>query len=366
MRQRVGGGGGGSARFFILHLRRAPFFYPPTHPTFRSHFDIAAPAAAAAAWEALLIALFVHAVVVSPLQLFYAEADDDEGETRRCFSAGACGSAVLQSCAAWALVAIALGVSFKYSATVHLPIRTFTLPASALIPAAPALLVAPATCAAAARAPGTLCPAPGAGAASELEVGVTFVVFLGAAFTWCGWLLFAAWAGVGFVALPIALIQAFLFRPRPLTALRAAAARRQLNARVSELLRLGESMEGALGAALGATRARREASAVLKRHKTDVARLRLLVQAAETDVEAWQMADPAAWARTYNPLYPYLSLLGGILAAVFSCAWILHITIFSCVTARQCASAGFSYLRPLPRPPSPLLQCCRAPPRTHF
>jgi LMBR1 domain-containing protein 1 len=289
------------------------------------------PSTTAAAWDALLIALFTHAVFLSPLQLFYYESSDDEDAAGgRCFSPGACGSAVVHSCAAWALAAISLGLGYTYMGTAFIQVRTFSLPASALVPSAPGLLISPATCAAQPRAPGALCPAGGdvLGLAAELPVDVTFVVFLGAAFSFFGWVLFSVWLGVGLVALPLGLVQTFLFRPRPLTAQKARGARRAVNARASELLLLGESMEATLSEGLSATRSRGEARAVLRAHKADVTRLRLLVQAAEAELEAWQLGDPVEWRRSYNPLWPFAALAAGVLAAAFSLALILHLCVF--------------------------------------
>lgn len=331
-------------------------------------FDLATePSATAGAWQAILIALFAHVVVIAPLQLFYYEAQDDEDSSRP-FSPAACGSALLSSCGAWALTAIGLGVGYHYMATAYVPLHAFSIPASALVPASPALAIAPATCAFGPPAPGVLCPAGGAGAPAELPVPVSFIVFLGAIFTFVGWLFFACWLGAGLVALPISLIQAFLFRPRPLTAARAAAVRRALNAKASELLLLGEAMEAAFSGGLGATRSRGEARGVLRAHRGDVARLRLLVQAAEGELEAWQLSDPAEWRRSYNPLKPFAALACGIVAAAFSAAWFFHICVFMLPrpSAHPFLGSLLRQLAPLPLAPTVTLMAlnvylCKAP-----
>ena len=276
------------------------------------------------AWEGISLALFVHLVVLLPLQLLYIEGDQEEAAVAvavasndRFFSPAACASAFLQCCVIWACVGLAVGLSFHLGGSAYVPFRSIFLAPPSFMQGSPELGSGASPCSS-----GACADSP-----QTLVVAVTLTIYMGALLCFVGWACFAAWVGVGLIALPVKLVQAFVHRPRPLTRGRAEAARRALCQKARELLAVGESMEASLLTGVEGARSRAEARGARLAHKKDVAQLRLLVEAAEEDLERWQMADPVAWARVYNPLFPFAALLGGLIAAAFSAGWLLHICI---------------------------------------
>ncbi len=185
--------------------------------------------------------------------------------------------------------------------------------------------------------PGTLCPCGGGGPNGlcdwkdgTLTMSVTFVIYLAALLCFVGWFLFAIYVGIGFIALPLDCFNAFIHRPKLLSASDARNQKKALCTRTAELLKVGEDMTQRIMIEseniLGASRSQKRKSA--KWRQGELNRLAALVDQLERDLDAFQMSDPANYRKHYNPLVPYAKLAAGILSVAISVTWLLHIIVF--------------------------------------
>ena len=181
---------------------------------------------------------------------------------------------------------------------------------------------------------GRLCDAVGGRLPSSTwSARVTFPTYLMALLSTLGWVLFLAFAGVGFVALPAGALGAFAGRPRS-TIPRSGYAKRAAG--------LGSRAAALRVAALAlrtAGRSRNAASggdgespkSLSKGAASAVRRIERELLILEDDSEALESVHPRgedaalAWAATVAG--HWLLLLQGVLAAAVSAAWIAHLAV---------------------------------------
>jgi len=165
----------------------------------------------------------------------------------------------------------------------------------------------------------------------DIIVPVNIPTFFAGFMSFSGWFFFALFGGIGLAALPLDLILAWVHRPRHLDPSEFADAQRLIRDRVDELVTIGEGIKlerddrrnhnnaNSRGLLSGLSKeARNERNTFLEFKKA----VFLL------DEDAEELKACAANYEGYNPLMPWLSLFGGILAFVISIAWIVHISIF--------------------------------------
>jgi LMBR1 domain-containing protein 1 len=147
-----------------------------------------------------------------------------------------------------------------------------------------------------------------------------------------GWFFFALFGGIGLAALPLHGILTFVRRPRKMTPEEMEDAKISLQDRVNEMVDIGEQLKreredksksennkGGVLATLFPTLFQKR-SGTLREFKAAV---HLLEQDVE-DFTAYQTSN-----EKYNPLYPYLALLMGIISSIFSGCWILHTVLYT-------------------------------------
>ena len=292
-------------------------------------------------WEVAYCIIAALVVVVLPFFIFYYESDDEGMEARE-RSEGSCLTALMlraEGCRrsfltalAYTAVCVAIGaVGFfvlqYYIAFTQIPYRLFTVntATAAFGPVSAVLDVV--NCAG-----GSLCPcglvqgcAP---SPAVLRMDVSLVIFLAAVLCFAGWFLFSIYVGIGFVALPMDCIGAFVHRPKVLTVSEARTQRRVLMKRAEELLKIGDEMAARLVDAQDGARNKRERRGAQRVHRAEVNRFKLLVDLLEKDLEEFQLGDPQNYRQHYNPLVPYMKLAAGLVGVLLSVVWVLHIIIF--------------------------------------
>lgn len=165
----------------------------------------------------------------------------------------------------------------------------------------------------------------------DITIPVSIPTFFAAGMAFLGWSFFAVFGGIGLAALPLDLILAFVHRPKRMDPAEFADAQLSIRQRVNELVDIGQafklerderasSASGSRGGwARGLTQQGRKERAEFNEFKKAVFLL-------EADVEEF-LASSAKYDK-YNPLIPWFSLLGGIVAVILSVAWVAHIIIY--------------------------------------
>lgn len=183
---------------------------------------------------------------------------------------------------------------------------------------------------------GRLCDAIGGRLpASTWSARVTFPTYAAALLSTAGWVLFLAFAGVGFVSLPADALRAFAGRPR------ATIPRSEYAKRAAVLGSRASAMRAAALALRSAARSRKNAasgdggggpkSSLSKGAASASRRIERELLILEDDSEALESVHPRgedaalAWAAT---VAGHWALLGqGVLAAAASAAWVAHLAV---------------------------------------
>jgi LMBR1 domain-containing protein 1 len=156
---------------------------------------------------------------------------------------------------------------------------------------------------------------------------VDFLDYATRLFSWLGWFLFVLWGGIGLVSLPVDYVLAYIYRPIPLDARELADLRLSVQRRTAELLDLGRQLQGERaaykeGPKLGWLARRRHEAA----DQVRVNKLSQMAMILEGDVEELEICSGNA--KDYEPLLYVLYLFMGIIAAIHSLLWFLHIAIY--------------------------------------
>ena len=170
-----------------------------------------------------------------------------------------------------------------------------------------------------------------AGSSTEhLIFGVNFLDYLAAFFSWVGWFLFAFWGGIGLACLPIDLVLAYVYRPVPMDAREIAEYRLQIQKRTAELIEVGTSLVAERGAFIDGAKQGWWASR--KQNAKDQIRVNKFAQMVyilESEVEELDIISGRNQA--YEPLMYVFYLVMGVVAAVHSLLWVLHIVLYMLV-----------------------------------
>lgn len=160
--------------------------------------------------------------------------------------------------------------------------------------------------------------------------GVNFLDYLAAFFSWVGWFLFVLWGGIGLACLPIDLILAYVYRPVPMDAREIAEYKLQIQKRVAELIDVGGQLQGERSSFLDGAKqgwwATRKQNA---RDQVKVNKFAQMVFILETEVEELEIISGRA--KDYEPLVYVGYLLLGVVAAVHSLLWVVHIIVYMLV-----------------------------------
>lgn len=172
-------------------------------------------------------------------------------------------------------------------------------------------------------AAGYACDATGGGVPSETwSVRTTFPVYVVALTSIASWLLFMVFAGVGMMAIPIDAIKSFAFRPTKVIAKSeyikvATQIAEHTRAVVAEAREVQKEERGT-----GKTRKTRKALAKIN------AKLALLEEDELTLQRMYPQGEDRDVSWTITVLGYYLHLATGVVCAVLSLMWMLHIVLY--------------------------------------
>lgn len=294
-------------------------------------------------WEIAYGIIAALVVVVFPFFIFYYE-NDDEGMEAKEKSEGSCLTAMmlhLQGCKrnfctalGYTTVIVVLGaigffVLQYYIAFTQIPYRAYQVNTgtSAFAPVDAVF----STGGVIGNGNSTVSPCGLASCGTTLAVlqmDVSLIIFLAAVLSFVGWFLFSIYVGIGFIAMPMDLINAYIHRPKMLGYAEARTQRKVLMKRSEELIKIGEEMANRLIEAQDNARTKRDRKGAQKVHKTETNRFKLLVDLLEKDLEEFQLGDPKNYREHYNPLVPYMKLVAGFFSIVLTAVWLIHIIIF--------------------------------------
>jgi LMBR1 domain-containing protein 1 len=163
---------------------------------------------------------------------------------------------------------------------------------------------------------------------SSLSINVTLVIYIAALMSFVGWFIFSIYVGIGFVALPIDCINAFKYRPKPLSQSELLKQRKALRDRASELIKMCQDMGSKFIQFNEEVHSKKERRKAGKVNSTELNRFRVLVDLLEADLEKYQMSDPQYYRKYYNPFVPYFKFLFGIISIILTVCWLLQIILF--------------------------------------
>jgi len=269
-------------------------------------------------YQAVYMIIAIMILGVLPYLIFYYEAENPEGRNYQCWTAVKYEAlTVLISLTVVVIMWVFLG-----KADVPLTEYVFNSTESERSSAAAhGLLSADDSCASP-----DACGLPAdlrAGLPLVLRVSVTPVVYLMAMISFVGWFFFVLFGGIGLAAMPMDLLVGFTKRPQPIDVQEYAKQKLLLNERAQKLLQIASSLGEDAG------RARDRKTQKLYRQ------FKQAVYFLEKD---WQKVQVAYKERGGNPLKHFGFLLLGVISAILSLCWLIHIVLY--IFIRQPAPAS--------------------------
>lgn len=149
------------------------------------------------------------------------------------------------------------------------------------------------------------------------EIPVSFPLYVVAFMAFLGWFFFTLFAGVGFIALPLDLINEFRTRPEPMTAKTYFEERALLGGRTKTLLEIANK--------LSLEMEKRHTGSKKRQETRDMRNLEKHYFYLKKD---FQILTIAYKLRGGNPLEYAAKLFGGIIFAGISISWWIHVAIF--------------------------------------
>jgi LMBR1 domain-containing protein 1 len=267
-------------------------------------------------WYTVYMAMFVMMVAIVPFTLFYYEQDHDMSVWGKTVSSSWWIGGTIT------VLSLILGLCYGFLGFVDFPVTTLT---SGLAPLSSAALTTAHKCLApdafsdGGTNAGYACDADGGVPSETWSVRTTFPIYVIAVGSVLSWVIFIVFGGVGVSAVPIDLIKAFLDRPKKTIA-------------KSEYIRIaGKIAEATRAVVADAREVQREERGSGKTRKTRraLAEINKRLSQLEGDEAILQKMYPQGEDRdvswTVTVMSYYASLVGGVVCAVVSLLWMLHI-----------------------------------------
>lgn len=245
-------------------------------------------------WQILYILVAVMCIGVVPFLMFYYEAWDPEGKDWQLWTA------VKYEACTIVVVAATLGLMWLFLGYADVPIDDLSYNATSLLPASASASCYSSYCATASKA-------------SSLRVSVTIPVYIVALVAFLGWFLFVLFAGVGLVALPMDLLTEYATRPQPIDLEEYAKQRMLLNERSRQLMEVASKLGP---------------DAHRKRDRRSVRKFNQFRQAVYFLEHDWEKVRTAYKERGGNPLRWMCQAVVGVLSAILSITWALHLVLY--------------------------------------
>lgn len=272
-------------------------------------------------WTIAFATLAVFLVVIIPAAMFYHEADGDVaitgGGNGKSQSKKVRRHVLCNMMVTLIFLAGGLGISYPFLAKAAVPVREYACPESHWLDASTVLT--------AAQIGAQVC-ASAADAHINFKVGLQ--VYMIAFMCFIGWFFFVTFGGIGLSALPIDLILEFVDRPKSIDKDTYNQDRREIGRLSGELLSAAEDLQrrdSELAAETG-WRARRRKRAL----QADYNKWKIEVTFLQEDFEKLQISHHE---KGESILVSAMKLVVGILFAILSILWILHMILY--VIVRQ-------------------------------
>jgi len=265
-------------------------------------------------WLFMYIAVAVMCIIVVPFMIFYYEAWDPEARNWQVWTAFKYETVTI------IVVGTTLVLMWAFLGYAEVPYDLYVVNGTyseteLLLPAD-----APTRCGSA------LCDKTAQ--EESLRISVTLAVYIVALVAFLGWFLFTIFVGVGLVALPMDMLRDYATRPEPLNLEEYAKQRMLLNERATQLQQVA--------AKLGPDAHR-------KRDRRGVQKFNQFKQAVFFLERDWNRVKTAYKERGGNPLQWMCQGLGGVLGAVVSLTWYVHILLYVFLSPppTTCLNAAF-------------------------
>lgn len=165
------------------------------------------------------------------------------------------------------------------------------------------------------------------------------LTFFAALLSFVGWFFFAVFGGVGMASVPLELLLMYFRRPRHMSPLEFADAKESLKERVNQLVRTGELLkierdnliqhqmnQPPKSSFFNCFPARGVERKIKQQERKLFLEFRLAVLLMESDNQIFQ--DCTKNYEIYNPLFPYIALLCGLLSTILSILWLAQILLY--------------------------------------
>lgn len=157
---------------------------------------------------------------------------------------------------------------------------------------------------------------------------LAFLTFLIALPGFFGWLLLIFQGGVGLASLPLALLQTFISRPRPITLQQYERLKKILGERATVLRKVGETLkkkEEAIRLSSGLSRAGQRI-----KFRQRMSKYKQVVVLLENE---YDLLEVAYHKRGMNPIKAYATLMAGMFAMLLTIAWLVQVMM--CILVPQ-------------------------------
>jgi LMBR1 domain-containing protein 1 len=247
-------------------------------------------------WQVEYMLVAIMAVGVVPFLIFFYEAEDPESRNYQWWTACKYEALTVGVCVAFVLLGWLL---WGYA---EVPVVDYTYNGMLLDAAKEAIC------------PAEECPDVSIGRIHQvLKVSVTPVTWIMALIAFVGWFLFVLFGGIGMAALPMDLLVDFNQRPVGIDLQEYAKQKMALNQRALQLLDIAKVI-GPEGHRATSRKGR--------------VQYNKFVQAVYFIEKDWEKVKVAYKQRGGNPLKHGLFLCMGLLSAVLSLTWLLHIVLY--------------------------------------
>ena len=264
-------------------------------------------------WEFLYLAIFSFVCVILPIAMFFFESDEEEPVCDRIWYTFKNLFLVL------IVEGLVLGLMYGLLAKTDIPVQTYTCDWSSATSNA---VVVPAIC--------TI-------GSTDLQIPVTFPIYIMALMSFIGWFLLVLFGGVGLSAIPMDLINKFRFRPQKLTRAELEAKGRLLRERARDLIDVAAQVKVSKTeiASEESWNSRRKLKNTLRR---DVNRLQAETLILEQDYEIYTIEKDES---KKSPLwYPFYLVLG-LICMCISILWLLQILLYVLIRINGVAATPF-------------------------
>jgi LMBR1 domain-containing protein 1 len=295
-------------------------------------------------WQVMICFIFIYVVGLLPMAIFHYEAYDEvEIRGKRTDNRQACCSAIFYESMVLVATFLTLGLMYAFMGVAQVPYTSYKVDVGAdgyvwgftAHGISTAVDISTEAGLDAFRTSGNLesgqsclagCVQKGGG---RLEIRTSFAIYIAALTGWVGWFFFVFFGGIGLAALPGDLIRHFVDRPTIKSVSELETEKKDIQRRTNELIKLGTEIKKEREDWAAGTHTWRENRKKKSADRQNVNKFKQMVFMLENNFESWEIS--CGQQKDYNPLLPYISLCFGVLSAIITLLWILHIILYMLV-----------------------------------